>query len=343
MRAWRILRSVWQQEFGQGLVLGALAMVVILGFTAMAIDVGIFLHERRDLQNAADAAALAGVAELPGSPAEAEAKVHEWADKNGIDIAGGELEPVAITTTYVTNDTVRVQVTRETPFVFGRVLGLTSGTMQADATARVGSPSWGSNVMPWALRKSAQEGVTYDTEVTLKYSAQDSSSGDYGSLALGGLTGAATYYDNILNGAETCIGCVEQTEPGNIVGKTEVGLQDRLESNNPLCENFGDVFAVVGDGWRFANDVCNPWEEEGADSKRVVLIPVIDDPDGGRDEVTIIRFALVFLTNEFSDDICPTGLECDVKAIFVKVYDDIGMLIGPYDPGSDIRFARLVE
>ena len=53
MRAWRILRSLWQQEFGQGLVLGALAMVVILGFAAIAVDVGLFLHERRDLQNAA--------------------------------------------------------------------------------------------------------------------------------------------------------------------------------------------------------------------------------------------------------------------------------------------------
>jgi len=343
MRAWRILRSVWQQEFGQGLVLGALAMVVILGFAAIAVDVGLFLHERRDLQNAADAAALAGVQELPGAPSEAEAKVHEWADKNGIDIAGGELESVEVSTTYAENDTVTVSVQRDVPFVFARVLGFSSDTMRADATARIGSPSLASNVMPWALLKSAQEGVTYDTEVTLKYSAQDSSSGDYGSLALGGLTGSAVYYDNILNGADTCIGCVEQTEPGNNVGKTEAGLQDRLESNNPLCENFGDVFEAVGDGWRFANDVCNPWEEEGADSKRVVIIPVIDDPDGGRDEVTVIRFAVVFLTNEFSDDICPTGLECDVKAIFVKVYDDIEMLIGPYDPGSDLRFARLVE
>ena len=154
MRAWRILRSVWQQEFGQGLVLGALAMVVILGFAAMAIDVGVFLHERRDLQNAADAAALAGAAELPESPAEAEAKAHEWADKNGIDIAGGELDPVEITTTYVTNDTVRVRVTRETPFVFGRVLGLTSETMHATGVGRVGSPSIATNAMPWALRKS---------------------------------------------------------------------------------------------------------------------------------------------------------------------------------------------
>jgi len=316
-------------------------MVMILGFAAMTVDVGLFLHEKRELQNAADAAALAGVQELPFSAADAEFIAQEWAENNGI--GADELEAIEISTTHVANDTITVRVKRDVPFIFARVLGLTSDTMRADATARIGSPSWGSNVMPWALLKSAQEGTVYDTEVILKYSAQEGSSGDYGALALLGGTGSQTYYENILNGAETCVGCVEQTEPGNMVGKTEAGLHDRLESTSEACDEFGEVFDAVGDGWRFSSNECNPWKEEGADSNRVVLIPVIDDPDGGRDDVTVIRFALVFLANELEDDICPTGQECNVEAIFVKVYDDIGMLIGPYDPGSDIRFARLVE
>jgi len=316
-------------------------MVMILGFAAMTVDVGLFLHEKRELQNAADAAALAGVQELPFSAADAEFMAQEWAENNGI--GADELEAIEISTTHVADDTITVRVKRDVPFIFARVLGLTSDTMRADATARIGSPSWGSNVMPWALLKIAQEEAVYDTEVTLKYSAQEGSSGDYGALALLGGTGSQTYYENILNGAETCVGCVESTEPGNMVGKTEVGLEDRLGSTSEACDEFGEVFTAVGDGWRFSSNECNPWKEEGADSNRVVLIPVIDDPDGGRDDVTILRFALVFLANELEDDICPTGQECNVEAIFVKVYDDIGMLIGPYDPGSDIRFARLVE
>jgi len=343
MKVLALLRSLWRQEFGQGLVLAALAMVVILGFAAMAIDVGLFLHERRELQNAADAAALAGVQELPYSSAEAEARAQEWAVNNGVNLAEGELEAIQVTTTYAANDTITVRVQRDVSYIFARVLGFTSDTMRADATARVGSPSWADNVMPWSLLKSAQEGVTYNTEVTLKYSSQEGASGDYGSLALGGITGKDAYRDSILNGAETCVGCVEQTEPGNMVGPTEQGLKDRLAANNPACEDFEDVFEPDGDGWRFDNDECNPWEEEGVNSKRVILIPVIDDPDGGRDQVTVIRFALVFLTNDADDNICPTGKECDVKGIFVKAYDDIGSLIGPYDPGSDMRFARLVE
>ena len=336
-----MFRFRWRGESGQGLVVGTLVMVMILGFAAMTVDVGLFLHEKRELQNAADAAALAGVQELPFSAADAEFIAQEWAENNGI--GADELEAIEISTTHVANDTITVRVKRDVPFIFARVLGLSGDTMRADATARIGSPSWGSNVMPWALLKSAQEGTVYDTEVILKYSAQEGSSGDYGALALLGGTGSQTYYENILNGAETCVGCVEQTEPGNMVGKTEAGLHDRLESTSEACDEFGEVFDAVGDGWRFSSNECNPWKEEGADSNRVVLIPVIDDPDGGRDDVTVIRFALVFLANELEDDICPTGQECNVEAIFVKVYDDIGMLIGPYDPGSDIRFARLVE
>lgn len=336
-----MFRFLWRGESGQGLVVGTLVMVMILGFAAMTVDVGLFLHEKRELQNAADAAALAGVQELPFSAADAEFIAQEWAENNGI--GADELEAIEISATHVANDTITVRVKRDVPFIFARVLGLTSDTMRADATARIGSPSWGSNVMPWALLKSAQEAAVYDTEVTLKYSAQEGSSGDYGALALLGGTGSQTYYENILNGAETCVGCVEATEPGNMVGKTEAGLEDRLGSTSEACDEFHEVFQAVGDGWRFDSNECNPWKEEGADSNRVVLIPVIDDPDGGRDDVTIIRFALVFLANELDDDICPTGLGCDVEAIFVKVYDDIGMLIGPYDPGSDIRFARLVE
>jgi Flp pilus assembly protein TadG len=346
MRAWRILRSVWQQEFGQGLVLGALAMVVILGFAAMAVDVGLFLHERRDLQKSADAAALAGVQELPGAPAEAEAKVHEWADKNGIDIAGGELEAVEVGTTYAENDTVTVRVQRDVPFVFARVLGFSSDTMRADATARVGSPSWADNVMPWALTKSSQEAATYGNEVILKYSADDTAvSGNFNAMALMGATGAADYRQAIIDGVETCVGCTESTEPGNMTGPTEAGLEDRLGGTSDDCDTFLEVFEPVdgGDTWQFVDDDCNPWEEEGEGSGRVVLIPVIDDLDAGRDEVIVIRFALVFLSNEADDNICPTGLGCDVEAIFVRTYDDIGALIGPYNPGSDIHFARLVE
>ena len=47
-------------EKGQALVLIVLAMVVLLGFTALAVDGGMVYSDRRHAQNASDAASLAG-------------------------------------------------------------------------------------------------------------------------------------------------------------------------------------------------------------------------------------------------------------------------------------------
>lgn len=49
---------------GQAMALGAVAMVAMVGFLAFVIDAGMFFMIRRELQNTADAAALAGAAFL---------------------------------------------------------------------------------------------------------------------------------------------------------------------------------------------------------------------------------------------------------------------------------------
>ena len=55
-------------ESGQILILLALGIVALLGFTALAIDGGAIFFDRRSAQNAADAAALAGAYELAHDP-----------------------------------------------------------------------------------------------------------------------------------------------------------------------------------------------------------------------------------------------------------------------------------
>ncbi len=53
-----------KENRGAVLVLVAILMTTILGFTALAIDIGNLVMVRNQLQNAADAGALAGAAEL---------------------------------------------------------------------------------------------------------------------------------------------------------------------------------------------------------------------------------------------------------------------------------------
>src|ERR1700741_1252457 len=53
-----------RDESGQALILVALGLTCILGFVGLATDVGVLLHAKRNLQIAADAAALAGANEI---------------------------------------------------------------------------------------------------------------------------------------------------------------------------------------------------------------------------------------------------------------------------------------
>jgi Flp pilus assembly protein TadG len=56
--------KILRNESGQVLVLSALSMTCLLGLLAFATDVGTLLYERREMQTAADSAAIAGAAEI---------------------------------------------------------------------------------------------------------------------------------------------------------------------------------------------------------------------------------------------------------------------------------------
>lgn len=143
MRLLRLLRSLWRQEFGQGLVLGTLAMIVILGFAALVLDVGLFLHEKHELQKAVDAAALAAAQELPDSWTQAETDAHEWLGKNDVDGTNGDSVDISFTCTSeyqiacdpATNrwDTIIVHAERNVPLNFAPLLGLNDVTVSATA------------------------------------------------------------------------------------------------------------------------------------------------------------------------------------------------------------------
>ena len=86
-------------EKGQALVLLALAVIVIFGFAAFAIDVGHLYHVKDQLQVAADASALAGAAELDGSTTVAQAAARDAAQriggKNVADVAYNDVPALA--------------------------------------------------------------------------------------------------------------------------------------------------------------------------------------------------------------------------------------------------------
>ncbi len=83
---------------GQTVIFFAMTMTFIASFSALVIDVGLIVNERRDAQNDVDKAALAGAQELTldagsiGSDTTAATNAaRAWADSNGIDLGDPEV------------------------------------------------------------------------------------------------------------------------------------------------------------------------------------------------------------------------------------------------------------
>ena len=130
-------------ERGQMLILFVLGLGVLMGMVAMSVDVGFILHERRSQQNAADAAALAAVAELPDSPSAAVAAAYDWANRNGYSTADGAT--VTVNTPYQGDpNAIEVIIERDQPFIFALAVGLDSVDVSARAVAsRDGGSGYG--------------------------------------------------------------------------------------------------------------------------------------------------------------------------------------------------------
>ncbi|MGD0204932.1 MAG: vWA domain-containing protein [Dehalococcoidia bacterium] len=153
-----MLRRLWRQEFGQGLVLAALVMIVILGFAAMAVDVGYWFSQKGEVQNAVDAAALAGARELPNNYQQAQAKAREYLLKNGVDTTKGDTITITFrcTSTYqvacdpTTNhwDTIVVSVQRQVQAWFARVFDIQHALVGDVHAAGCNGPCGGAAYQP---------------------------------------------------------------------------------------------------------------------------------------------------------------------------------------------------
>jgi hypothetical protein len=131
-----------KDQKGTVIVLFALTLTVILGFTALAIDIGDLYVRRNELQNAADAAALAGALLLPDTTA-AGYRAIEVANKN---MSGNVLNPGDIRFgkwNFITRtldsgtpaDAIECITRRSINHYYAGVLGVSQSDVSALATA----------------------------------------------------------------------------------------------------------------------------------------------------------------------------------------------------------------
>lgn len=132
-----------RDESGQAAILVALGLTCILGFVGFATDVGVLLHAKRNLQIAADAAALAGANQITIDSTQIVAAGKAASATNGYT-DGSNNVTVAINNPpssgpHATgaNNTIYVEaiVTQIQPTFFMRVLGFTSMPVSARAVA----------------------------------------------------------------------------------------------------------------------------------------------------------------------------------------------------------------
>ena len=122
----------FRSQRGQAMVLTCLFITALLGIAAFVLDVGSWYRTHRDLQAAADAAALAGAQALPQDPSRAAALAAQYAQKNG----NRTLDRVSILGRISPNDTISVHISTDAPGFFAKVFGIDSVHVGAGAAAR---------------------------------------------------------------------------------------------------------------------------------------------------------------------------------------------------------------
>jgi len=199
-------KSGIHREQGQSLIIIAVAMTVLLIFSAFAIDLAYWYVERRQMQNAADAGALAGARALAiyqVDPSESltdgqlYSLILDWAQRNGAHSVqalyvaeNGSKYPISAGSgapapkNYSAATGVHVVATVNVPTFFASVLGVRQMTASAEAEASYGSAWTASGLVPLAFRWHSDEVFAPGTPYTLFAGNDKKAPAEWGWLGL---------------------------------------------------------------------------------------------------------------------------------------------------------------
>jgi Flp pilus assembly protein TadG len=143
----RLRRSIGGKRGGQSgqvFVIIAMALVGLLGFAAMALDVGFLWAIRRQMQTAADAAAIAGAREIALKQTDVTAAAQGDASENGFTNGANNVtvtvkNPPATGSYAGAWDGVEAIVSQKEPTFFLGALGIKSVNLSARAVAHLSS------------------------------------------------------------------------------------------------------------------------------------------------------------------------------------------------------------
>jgi Tfp pilus assembly protein PilX len=178
MRGWK---ATLKDERGAVLVLVAGTMVVMLGFAALAVDVGFLMNARTEAQRTADAMALAAASafidDMPNAESLAASRAQEFAAKNPVQGVTASFNPDTDMQIWLNEKKVRVTANflrdrgNPMPTMFARVFGITDVNVRTIATAEASRADQIGCLTPWAVGDMWED--TWDEGDPGKYDYDD--------------------------------------------------------------------------------------------------------------------------------------------------------------------------
>ncbi len=265
------MRTRHPSNDGYVVITVALLLAVLLGFAALAVDVGMLYSARSAAQRAADSAALAGAfsfVHTPDGPHPLTAETQARATALTNNIMADPIVTGDVTINVdVPNRRVTVGITRSRTTYFGRALGWDSSTVAVQAVAEASQFALGARcVKPWflpntifsttgicgeagacatgqviiradgsvnvpLLRARIDSGLPFILKPSNPQNALDP--GQFFCMRIGDSTGGNDYRTNIGSCSPQAIQCqrLYPVEPGNMIGPTAQGVRDLIGDN----------------------------------------------------------------------------------------------------------------
>ncbi len=312
-----------RRERGSILATSSIAMLSVLLAVGLGIDISRMYLSKTELQNAADAAALAGVSALDGGApgiteavnrAVAEMNKHEF-NKTGVSIPRTSVEfSVNLNGTYmgevaaaaIPTNIRFVRVTTPTTSVGISFAAFVLGSKNLSATATAGYSVSLNVICPWLpafVLDYPDNPITPGNTYTFRLEGGDHiSPGNYQLLAPIE-SGGSGDREGMANGVNWCIsvGTEVETKPGVTAGPVRQGINTRFDdyaggldpATSPPDTNIAEniTYSQYRDGTAFKAP-----KNIGVADRRVVFIPIASGlPGNGRDSIVVSRFGVFFL------------------------------------------------
>jgi hypothetical protein len=262
----RLLRNLnLRDESGSALVIVAISLVALLGFTALVIDGGRLYSEKSKLQKAMDATVLAGAQGLRTSEARAISIAEDISKKNDYEVSESSLT--------ITSNSIKATKQVNVPMTFAKVVGINDVTVSASAKAMIAPLKKANGIAPLAIEKDE-----VPSSIILNCEGKPGNKhGNCGYLDFG--NGADGLKDAFINGASIEVGTnIVETEPGVKQGKVEEAINTLISRDS-------------------AKSQCQHADTADNSCDRVINIVVIDTWDGanGKSKLNVVGFASYWL------------------------------------------------